>query len=314
MTTSSRDRPQGPASKVLARSARDLFTPYPRALLGEAESVHRLRVAVRRLRVALALLAPNPRAKRRRRADRLLRRIARAVSSTRDFDVSAALFERFAPGRERDRPAWEGLRRSLAATRSRARRPSRERLLDLDLASLRDDLRAIAARDAATVEAFRTRFAALVETEGATLLETLRLVGRRFHPEALHEVRRRSRRMRYAAELADVLLTLDSGAPKIWRSFQSLIGKIHDRHVFAVWLGERERQASRSGDASRGRTARSMRVRVLRDARRLHRELLAADPVALASGALRAMRPQEGSTPAGAAVLDFPGQRAGVSP
>ena len=45
------------AGRLLTRRMRELFRVYPKALVGDVEAVHDLRVAARRLRVALVLLA-----------------------------------------------------------------------------------------------------------------------------------------------------------------------------------------------------------------------------------------------------------------
>jgi CHAD domain-containing protein len=306
MSTPNAHRPGSVVAKRLAQAARHVFVAYPRALLGEARAVHQLRVAVRRLRVTLALLAPKPGGKTRRRADRVLRQIGRAVSGSRDVQVSAKLFERFLPRRAQDRSGWPILRRALAARQARALRLSKDNLLDLEIAALRVELRAIHEHSPIELPDLQVRLRKLVDADGSVLIERLRTVGRRFHPDALHDVRRAARRLRYAAELADALFGQDCGAPKRFRALQNLIGAIHDRHILAQWLEQRVNSATRAGDAALARTARSARNRILRDARRLHRELLAADPAGLVSAALAAMRPEEPVAEGDAIVLPFP--------
>src|SRR5512144_2623713 len=86
-----------PGARFLARRMREVFAPYPKALAGNAEAVHDLRVASRRLRVALPLLASDAGAKRARRAERLLRDLARAAGLCRALDVGAELVAGLAP-------------------------------------------------------------------------------------------------------------------------------------------------------------------------------------------------------------------------
>jgi len=310
MSTPNARRPEDAVAKRLAQASRHVFAAYPKALLGEVRAVHQLRVAVRRLRVTLALLAPKPEGKARRRADRILRQLGRAVASGRDAQVSAKLLERFAPKRARDRAAWPLLARALAERQTRALRLSKEGLLDLDLAGLRVELRSIRERESVTLDALRNRLRGLIEADGSVLTERLRKVGRRFHPDALHDARRGARKLRYAAELADALFGQDCGAPKMLRTLQDLIGAIHDRSVLAQWLDRRTMSATRSGKGELARAARSARLRLLRDARRLHRELLAADPAGLVAAALTAMRPAEPAAAPDAVVLTFPDAQA----
>ena len=306
MSTPNDDRSGSLVAKRLAQAARHVFAAYPRALLGEVRAIHQLRVAVRRLRVTLAFLARKPEGKTRRRADRLLRQLGRAVSSSRDVQVGAKLLERFMPRRAQDRSRWPVLQRALAARQTRALRQSKDNLLDLDIAALRVKLRAIHDQDPIDLETLRVRLRDLVDADGNLLIERLRAVGRRFQPDALHDARRGARRLRYAAEIADALFGRDCGAPKNFQTLQDLIGAIHDRHVLALWLEQRVKSATRTGDTELARTARSANTRILRDARRLHRELLAADPAGLVGVALAALRPEEPAADGVAIVLPFP--------
>ena len=63
-----------------------------------------MRVAGRRLRVALPLLARKPEGRRARRALRILRQLRTAAGTSRDLDVGVALFEERLPGARRARP------------------------------------------------------------------------------------------------------------------------------------------------------------------------------------------------------------------
>jgi CHAD domain-containing protein len=81
------------AGKLLARRVRETFRVYPKALVGDVEAVHDLRVAARRLRSALSLFAQDPVGKRTRRADRTLGQLARAAGRGRDLDVGIEILE-----------------------------------------------------------------------------------------------------------------------------------------------------------------------------------------------------------------------------
>ncbi|HZN53847.1 MAG TPA: CHAD domain-containing protein [Candidatus Polarisedimenticolaceae bacterium] len=293
-------------SRILSRSIREVFAPYPHALLGRDRGIHRLRVGVRRLRVALRLLAGHPRGRRRRRADRRLKAIADAVAVSRDLDVGVELLERYPPLHEPGSPAWTALRQTLLAARARSRRKSRDRLLDLDLVVLRADLRAIGGHAPPDPARLRERFLARVDDEGLRVLERLHRAGRRFNPEALHEVRRGVRRLRYLAELDDLMRDRRSEIPQGLRALQGRIGEIYDRHVLATWLESRGKPSARPDRVARARAARSIRARVLADARRLHRELLDSDPAGVVRDALAALHPAEPPAADGN-LLEFPG-------
>lgn len=293
-------------AKILARSVRDVFAPYPHALLGKDRGIHRLRVGVRRLRMMLRLVAPHPEGKRRRQADRRLRAIADAVAVSRDLDVAVGLIELYPPLQEAGRGPWTALRHALWAARARSRRMSRDRLLDLDLAKLRGDLRAIAGRAGPEPDLIRARLQERAALDGARVVGHLVAMGKRFQPEMLHDVRRGVRRLRYLAEIEDAMSGRPSEPAKQLRSLQNRIGEIYDRHVFSTWLASRGKPSARPDRAARARAARSIARRADRDARRLHRELLASDPMAEIQRALEAMRPQEAPSLA-ENVLPFPG-------
>jgi len=261
------------AARILTRRVREMFRVYPKALVGEVEAVHDLRVAARRLRAAVGVLAANPEGRRAHRADKTLRDLARAAGRGRDLDVGFAILEALpaaaSPGNVR-------LRRALSASRSRARFLSREALLDLDLAHLRRSLRALVASAsidrsvlAERLDALRLREEAVIEAELGT--------GRTWPaPEQLHAARRAARRLRYAAEIEALFDGASSDAADRWRKMQSRLGDIQDRHVLSLWLSFRERRAAAKGDAALADAAKKALSRVNREALRLTRAFIAA--------------------------------------
>jgi len=261
------------AGRLLTRRVREMFRVYPKALVGEVEAVHDLRVAARRLRAALVLFVENPEGRRARRADRTLRDLARAAGRGRDLDVGLEILEALPAG------ASEGnvrLRRALSASRSRARFLSREALLDLELAHLRRDLRALVASTRVDRPVLTGRLDALRVREEETIRREL-AEGRAWpKPEQLHSARRAARRLRYAAELENLVDGTDSDAADRWRKMQTRLGEIQDRHVLGDWLSFRERRAAARGDLALATAAARALSRVKRDAARRTREFVAA--------------------------------------
>jgi CHAD domain-containing protein len=273
--------PAGPgAGRLLTRRMREMFRVYPRALVGDVEAVHDLRVAARRLRAALVLLAEKPDGRRAHRADRTLRDLARAAGRGRDLDVGLAILEA-SPASANE--GNERLRRALRASRSRARSLSREALLDLDVACLRRDLRALLASTRVDRAVLTGRLAALRLREEETIGRELASGRARPQPAELHSARRAARRLRYAAEISDLFDTTDSGAADRWRKMQTRLGEIQDRHVLAVWLLSRERRAAARGDLALATAASKALWRVKRDAARRTREFVAAEVTRTAS-------------------------------
>src|SRR2546425_2199332 len=108
------------ATPLLKAHVRALFRQLPPALAGDEEAIHQMRVAGRRLRVALPLLARKPNGRRVRRARRILRELTRSAGASRDLDVGVALFDERLGGRGETEARRRTLRQRLRA----ARRPS----------------------------------------------------------------------------------------------------------------------------------------------------------------------------------------------
>ena len=258
-----------PTRPLLARRVRELFRVYPKALVGEADAVHDVRVAARRLRVAIVLLAAKPGGRRARRADRTVRDLARAAGRSRDLDVGAELLIAVAPPVDAGEAA---LRRSLRGARSRSRALARDALLDLDLARLRRDLRGLVAAAGPGPNDVLGRIASYRRDEEDDLERALQRARTARDPSALHRARRAARRLRYASEIADALRGEESPDPARWRKVQNRLGAIQDRYALAAWLATVETRAARRGQPALGDAARRARLRQIRQAARLSRE------------------------------------------
>ena len=134
-----------------------------------------------------------------------------------------------------------------------------------------------------------TRVRAVREEEGAELLRGFSRLGERYRPDELHALRRRVRRLRYAAEVEDVVRADESRAPVLWKRLQDGIGVIHDHHVLASWFEEQARAADARGDALLARAARRERSAFAGLGRLLHRALVETKPADVALRALQAM-------------------------
>src|SRR6185503_16539414 len=189
----------------LKQRIRGVFRRLAKALAGDEEEIHQLRVAGRRLRVALPLLARKADGKRVRRSLAILRDLTRAAGGSRDLDVAVALFEEHA--RETGAPSVERtvLMRRLRSARTRSRVRMAEALLDLEIARLRRDLRAVVARKGDGLFLVLRRLAETRDVLAQEALDLMDGLGTRFDPVALHRLRRGLRRLRYVAEVAEAL-------------------------------------------------------------------------------------------------------------
>jgi CHAD domain-containing protein len=278
-----------PTTRLLRQRIRTVFRHLPKGLAGDEESVHQLRVSGRRLRIALPLLAKKPEGRRVARVLRVLRRITRAAGTSRDLDVAVALLEehlgRLGPSTaERAR-----LRRDLRAARARSRHRMAEALMDIEIARLRRDLRGVVRLRAENLFTVLARLRQSRDERGEHLLAAFAALGPRFRADALHRLRIESRKLRYTAEVQDALKERASPAVELLRDLQERLGRVHDAHLLASWLGTLAARAAARGDGSLAAEARARASRVLASARDHHRELLACNPAAVLEQALEAM-------------------------
>jgi len=274
-----KDPGAGPTTRLLKQHVRNLFRHLPLAVAGGQDPVHQMRVAARRLRVALPLLCRKAGGKRVRRAVRLVRDLTRGGGGSRDLDVIAGLLE--ARLEQASSAELKVLVRDLRSARTRSRERLAGDLLDVDIARLRRDLATITARRGVPTPSALRRLGTAVTRAKSEVLETLDGLGETFDPPRLHRVRSRFRWLRYAAELADALGERDSGAPAELRRVQVCLGSLHDAFVLSLWL---ERKAARAEAAGRPQVAQCARLErdcALDLARVHHREFLAMDPRAL---------------------------------
>jgi CHAD domain-containing protein len=284
-----RFHPDDRATVLLDDRVKRVFRELPGAVAGHEEPVHQVRVAGRRLRVALPLLARKGGRRPVSRALRVLRKLTRAVGEGRDMDVILGLYEDRLATFKVASAEQRALLSRLRAARARARAQVAEDVLDLDIDGLRRSLRRLLRRGAADNATVLARVRVLREAEGAELLRGFSHIGERYLPDALHALRRRVRRLRYAAEVEDVVRGEESRAPILWKRLQDGIGVIHDHHVLARWFDEQARLAEARNSALLVRAARRERRAFIGLGRLLHRALLEAKPADLALRALQAM-------------------------
>ena len=277
---------------LLARTFREraagVSRAYARAVLGEEEAVHGLRVAVRRMRVALRLLAAHPHGKHARRADERLRALAAAAGRSRDLDVGRPHLVRLRrAGRSRD-PGWGSLLSAYRGARRRDRERDAEALLDCELARLR---RALREMDLVEPGEVRRRLDARVRRKGARLVEDLNALTPGTDADGLHLLRRRIRRFRYAAELAAKLPETPESAHRGWRRAQNAFGEIQDRRALAAWLEAWSREKVRRRRPVARAAARRAAATLRAEADALQAELAGGSIAAAVAEALDAMTP-----------------------
>lgn len=251
----------------------------------DLECVHRMRVASRRLRTALALFADCVPARRAAVWRQAIRRITRALGAARDTDVQIACVEAFAT-RLPDPRCRPGIARLLL--RLRQRRARVQAGVEAALARLEADR--TVPRMTATLRRLRAR--ARLHPAEATASPTLAALATRaitghlaellsYEPyvtqperiEELHAMRIAAKRLRYALEVFAPRVAGELKAPlKTIRAVQDALGDIHDCDVWLRALPrflerERARATAYSGTA-RGVARLVAGIRALEDDRR----------------------------------------------
>jgi CHAD domain-containing protein len=194
---------------------------------GRPDSVHRARIATRRLRELLPLLtAVDPRQVADTRD--LLRKAGRALGRVRELDVMHSLLEQEELRLPAVAAATAVARAALRPKRDRARRKMIKTLERLGLEQIGDVMLPLHRRW--DVTRLRTR----IGTRTARLREAVQDAGGVYFPRRIHQVRMASKKLRYAVEVAcRTGLWRSTRLLRDMRRLQGMLGEIHDMQVLA---------------------------------------------------------------------------------
>jgi CHAD domain-containing protein len=253
---------------------------FPNIDQGSVEAVHRTRVASRRLRELLPLLALDR--ETTRNLGRQLRKVTKRLGILRELDVLAPLIEELQPDSRYSSAALKQVSAAVACARDAARERLAAKLPTAKLERLADRL-GRAARPCESDEArFRRPGAsgpprawlwaleARRAHRAAHVQSAIEAAGTLYGPEHLHAVRVALKKLRYAAELSTEAgsrrLTADVAALK---AAQDLLGRLHDLEVLLEW--GRKVQASLSlPDRTTWRELGLLAHAIQNDCRQLH--------------------------------------------
>jgi CHAD domain-containing protein len=229
----------------------ELLAQFPGIRDADVESVHRARVATRRLRELIPLL-PWTDSKVHQRALDTLRAAGRALGETRELDVMAALLARFEP-RARFAP------RSVSAARTALHEQLEQARRDMIKAveHLEIDRLATMLAEAHHWHGIRLRF---VSPGGWTRQLRLRLGNRAeamrravhhasgvYFPNRLHRTRVAVKKLRYSVEAA-----VDTGfwrPPRLVKDLKQAQGTLGDIHDLQVLVDALNGSLGKHGDA-----------------------------------------------------------------
>ena len=224
---------------LLLRRARDLERHLTAAIAGDDTGVHQARVASRRLREAVPVLAAET--KVRRKAARKIRRVTRALGTVREMDVTVQILDEFARGPGIPRDALEDVRGHVIAERDRRRATMLDRLRRVNTAKLSRRLEEVSMTiPGATLGEWRSTLVTRVGHRAKRLRGAIQSAGQVYAAEQLHLVRIAVKKLRYALELvADSRLAPARPMVNTLKRAQETLGRLHDlqvieHHVAAV--------------------------------------------------------------------------------
>ena len=270
----------GSSETVIRQRLRALMRALPPARQGDMHWIHQARVATRRLREALPLIAGGGGS---RKLGRNVRRMTRALGPVRELDVAMQMLDEFAGDPEVPRAGLACLRRIIADERRRLHDDMVRTLDRSDVdkvgqkavaAARRCDEKggATARRDPARIEAARRRAARrAVALQGA--IDNAAAI---YLPDRLHDVRIAVKKLRYAMEIAREMSGSRATARILTlKRAQDLLGRMHDLEVLIA----RTRAVQGSANAPNLRLSADLDRLVRRlemECRRLHGHYIAS--------------------------------------
>jgi CHAD domain-containing protein len=223
---------------LLMRRTRELERHLPSAIAGNDIGVHQARVASRRLREAVPVLAAG--LKRGKKAQRKIRKVTRALGTVREMDVTMQILDELATRPAIPRDSLEDLRAHVLAERDKRREIMNDRLHQLNTPKLSRRLNEVAI-DLTTADGvvWRETLVARVNLRAKRLAAAIHSAGQIYAPDRLHQVRIATKKLRYALELA-----ADSRTPgarplvATLKRAQEILGRLNDLHVIQGYVAE----------------------------------------------------------------------------
>lgn len=233
-----------------------LLDALPAAISGDVTSVHRARVASRRLRAMLTVVAARAGDDLVRRARRQVRRITRALGPVRELDVALGHLDEMGPKAAVPARTLVHVRRALEAERQRRRRNMLEAMTPAVLERLQATLafeppaRMVLPASDVDVRRARGRCARRARELGAAV----RRAGTIYESERLHAVRVAAKKLRYALEIERDLERSRAGARVAYlKRLQDTLGEIHDYEILLEHIRAVQADlAGADGGAARG--------------------------------------------------------------
>jgi CHAD domain-containing protein len=219
------------------RPVRALREQWPLALVDDIEGIHQTRVASRRLRELVPVLASDPDEGQSIDLRRRLRDVTRLLGPSRELDVAGQTLEALGSRTPSHAAAIAIVRASVDRERSDASRAMRQAVAGVDINHLGVRTRELAAhlRSPGAIRDCAGRVAARLDRRARELEAAVLSAGIVYAPGPLHGVRIALKKFRYAFEVAErVGRCRLRGSMQQLKRLQTLLGDLHDLQVLAA--------------------------------------------------------------------------------
>ena len=223
---------------LLARRARALKRHLKEAVAGDGHGVHQARVASRRLREAVPVLAAGLENTKAGKARKKIRRITTALGSIRELDVTVALLDELSRRGTLPRLALEQVRAYVIKERDKRRETMARRLERVNVSKLERRLGSLSdALEAADGDLWKQTLATRLLKRSKRLESSVQEAGQMYQAERLHRVRLSAKKLRYAMEVA-----AETGTPAATQTVRTLkrtqdaLGRLHDVQVLQTYV------------------------------------------------------------------------------
>jgi CHAD domain-containing protein len=221
-------------SRAIRQNAARVTSDLPKAIAGDRDAIHDVRVASRRLRAALPIAGEAIRTDVRALV-RDVRRVTRALAGLREADVVLGLVQEWSKADAGWSPlALTRLETRCDELRAREHRATREALAKVDPNLLLADCREVAAGLSHDTDPSALAVALAGETRRRTraLNDAIAETGIVYAVEPLHRVRLGAKKLRYTLEVGSKALAgAGPSARRQLRQLQTRLGDLHDLQI-----------------------------------------------------------------------------------
>lgn len=219
-----------PSELIIRQRLAALSRTLPGAQKGDVQAVHQARVATRRIREALPLVARGRAGKSLKRS---VRKLTRVLGPVRELDVALMNLDQMRTSGDVSEAAIARLRQLISEERQRLGAEMVRLISHYNLAKLRKRAVGAAARGPALSGTRDPRRVAAALARAARRAEGLRAAMENaagiYLPDRLHQVRIAVKKLRYALEIAqDLSGSRATVRIRTLKRVQDLLGRMHD--------------------------------------------------------------------------------------